>query len=194
GGLLGAILGHSRFGNDQMADFANAFHDDPEGLAAAQPTRRMPAPTRPFSERLVQSLCFEISGLLLSLPLLSHFSDYTPLQNVVLLAVLAVVVMMWSAVHNATFDIADFHCSGRVASDRPQRWRIVHALSHEISSILVSLPVLVWGAGMTFQTALFIDLSLTALYASWAWVFFLVWDRLRPLQAAISADNPETEK
>jgi uncharacterized membrane protein len=148
---------------------------------------------RPVKERLLQALCLEISGLVLALPLLSYFSDGSPLDNAVLLAVLSLVVMLWSAAHNTLFDTADLHLSGRVASERPQTWRIIHAISHEVSSILVSLPVLIWIAGMDFQTALIVDLWLAALYAFWAWAFYLTWDRMRPLRATISSEGVGAE-
>lgn len=149
---------------------------------------------RPFNERLLQALWFEISGLLMALPLLTFFSDGSPLENVALLAALSLVVMLWSAVHNTLFDRADLHFSGRVASDRPQTLRIIHAISHEVSSVLVSLPILIWIAGMDFQTALIVDLWLTALYAFWAWAFYLAWDRMRPLRATISSERSGAER
>lgn len=157
--------------------------DGPEGTRSALPM------LRPFKERLVQSLGFEISGLVLSLPLLSYFSNASPFENVVLLAVLSAVVMLWSAVHNMIFDAADLHLTGRVASERPLKLRVVHALSHEFSSILVSLPVLIIVAGFDIRTALFVDLWLTLIYAVWAWAYYWAWDRLRPLDPATASET-----
>jgi uncharacterized membrane protein len=71
--------------------------------------------------------------------------------------------------------------SGRVASDRPHRWRMVHAVSHEASTVVVTLPILIWLGGFSFWQALAVDLGLTLIYMVYAYGFHLVYDRLRPV-------------
>ncbi len=144
------------------------------------PTPQAPA-LRPWKERLAQTLGFEATGLVISLPFLSLFTTQDTAESIAVLVALTLAVMAWSPLHNTVFDTLDLRCSGRVASDRPQLWRVIHAISHEVSSILVSLPILMIGAGLDFQTALFIDLGLSVIYAAWAWAFFLIWDRWRPI-------------
>lgn len=142
----------------------------------------VPQPTlRSFGERAAQTLGFEVSGLFVSLPFLSWFSSDSTIENALVLVVLTVAVMIWSPFHNTLFDHLDLRMSGRVASDRPQVWRVVHAVSHEFSSMLMSLPILIGLAGLDLKTAVYVDLGLSAIYALWAWAFFLLWDRLRPL-------------
>ncbi len=145
-------------------------------------TLNAPLPcTRTLGERVWQTVGFEATGLLISLPFLSFFSTQSATDDALVLGLLTCAVMIWSPAHNAVFDHVDLRLSGRVASDRPHSLRVAHAVSHELSSILITLPILIWMAGLDLYTALFVDLGLSVIYAAWAWAYFLIWDRLRPL-------------
>ena len=134
-------------------------------------------------ERLIQTLAYEVGGLCLSVPLFLLFGGGTAGEAFTLMLALSVAVLVWSPVHNSLFDLADFRLSGRLASDRPQRWRLVHAISHEATTLVVTLPILMGLGGLSFWAALLADLGLTLLYAAYAYVFHLVYDRLRPVRA-----------
>jgi uncharacterized membrane protein len=60
--------------------------------------------------------------------------------------------------------------------------RLVHALSHEASSLVVTLPVLMGPGGLGFMEALLADLGLTVIYAGYAYVFHWFYDRVRPVR------------
>jgi uncharacterized membrane protein len=98
-----------------------------------------------------------------------------------MMVVLSAAVMIWSSVHNTVFDIIDLRVNGRVASDRTRSLRIFHAISHEVTAVAVTLPLLVWLGGHSIGDALIVNLWLTALYAAYAFVFHLQYDRLRPV-------------
>lgn len=133
-------------------------------------------------ERAVQTLAYEAGGLCLSVPLVVLFGGGTMGQAFVLLLALSAAVLVWSPIHNTVFDWVDFRLTGRLASDRPQRWRLVHAASHEATTVVVALPILIWLGGLTVREALLADLGLTLLYAAYAYAFHLVYDRLRPMR------------
>jgi uncharacterized membrane protein len=133
-------------------------------------------------ERLIQTVSYELGGLCLSVPLVAVVGGGTTGEAVTLMLALSVAVLIWSPIHNTAFDWLDFRLSGRVASDRPQRWRLVHAASHEASTVVVTLPILIWLGGLGLWAALLADLGLTLLYAAYAYVFHLVYDRLRPVR------------
>lgn len=133
-------------------------------------------------ERMIQTLAYEAGGLCLSVPLVGLFGVGTTGEAFTLMLALSVAVMVWSPIHNTLFDWADLRLSGRLASDRPQGWRLVHAASHEATTVIVTLPILVWLGDLGFWTALLADLGLTLLYAAYAYVFHLVYDRLRPVR------------
>jgi uncharacterized membrane protein len=135
-------------------------------------------------ERAIQTVAYEAGGLCLSVPLVVLFGGGTTGQAFVLMLALSAAVLVWSPIHNTVFDWIDFRLTGRLASDRPQRWRLVHAASHEASTVVMTLPILIWLGGLSVGEALLADLGLTLLYAAYAYVFHLVYDRLRPMRPA----------
>lgn len=137
-------------------------------------------------ERVFQSLIYEAGGWLIAVPLYVAVTGGSVGEGTLLMAALTLVVILWLPLHNALFDQADLYLSGRVASERPHRWRLVHAISQEASSVLVTVPVLVWMGGFSLGQALLADLALTVIYAVYAYGFHLVYDRLRPIHPRVS--------
>ena len=72
--------------------------------------------------------------------------------------------------------------TGRVASERSNKMRIVHAISHEITAIAFSMPILIWLGGLSWQEALLADIGLTLFYTAYAFIFYRIYDALRPMQ------------
>ena len=143
------------------------------------PGRR--APLRSLRERILQTVTFEAGGLVLASPLYAAVFD-TPLdQSVVLLGALAAACLIWCPIHDTVFDWLESRLAGRTASDRPHRWRAVHALSHEVSVAIVTLPLIMSVGNLGIAAAISADIGLTLFYAGYAYVFHLVFDSLRPL-------------
>ncbi len=84
---------------------------------------------RSARERACQTLAYEIGGLAIAAPLYSLIFGSGPGEGFALVAALAVAVMIWSPIHNTAFDWVEWRIAHRVASDRPHRWRVVHAIS-----------------------------------------------------------------
>lgn len=141
---------------------------------------------RSARERLVQTLAFEAGGLLLVAPLYALATGSGAGESLLLVAVLAAVVMAWSALYNTVFDVVERHRTGRVASDRPERWRLVHAIGHEATALVVTWPVIVALTGMSWAGALVADIALTLVYTAYAYVFHRIYDRWRPVARAAS--------
>jgi uncharacterized membrane protein len=136
---------------------------------------------RSARERLIQTLSFEAGGLLLVAPLFAHASDSAMGDAFVLMVTLSVVVMTWAAVFNTAVDALEYRVLGRLASDRPHGARVLHAVALEISSLIVTCPVIYAMTDLGWVGALIADLALTTAYAAYAYVFHLVFDRLRPV-------------
>lgn len=143
----------------------------------------LPAGIRGARERLTQTLCFEAGGLLFVAPLYALVAGAGAGESFMLVATLAVVVMAWSAQFNAVFDLVEHRMSGRVASDRPQGLRVLHAVLHEVSAVVVTWPVIVALTGLSWSAALVADLGLTIVYAAYAYFFHRVYDAWRPVGA-----------
>jgi uncharacterized membrane protein len=138
-------------------------------------------PMRCTKERILQTLCFEAGGLLLVGPAYAILSGSSATGSLGLLLVLSMLVMAWSPLHNTMFDWFEVRLTGRVASDRPHSLRFVHAVSHEVTSIIVTLPALMWLGGYGLWNALAVEIGLTLAYAAYAYVFHLAFDWLRPV-------------
>ena len=136
---------------------------------------------RTARERFYQTLAYEAGGLIAAAPLYGLFFGREAGESFALIMTLSLVVMLWVPLHNTIFDWAEFTRTGRVASDRPQGLRIVHALCLEITAASVTLPIVMAMGGHTFWQALTIDIALTLFYAAYAYVFHIVYDRLRPV-------------
>jgi uncharacterized membrane protein len=126
-------------------------------------------------------LACEVGGLLVASPLYACFSGNTAQSSVLLLVAVSVAVMSWSPLHNTFFDWLKWQLARRVASRRPQRLRMLHAVSHETTSTLVTLPIIMLIGDHGFVEALAIDISLTLFYTGYTYVFHLAYDWLRPL-------------
>lgn len=136
---------------------------------------------RSFRERVLQTLCYEAGGLLLVAPAYALVMGRGGGESFRLMAALSVAVMLWSPIHNTVFDWIDLRLTGRLASDRAHGLRMVHAVSHEATSVVVTLPVLIWIGGHSLLGALVVDAALTLAYTAYAYLFHLLYDRLRPV-------------
>lgn len=137
---------------------------------------------RSARERVVQTLSFEVIGLLLIAPLYAVVAGADMRESFALVAVISMVVMTWSAIFNICFDLVELRMTGRVASDRPHGLRSLHAMLHELTAVLVSCPVIFAMTPLGWGEALLVDLGLTLVYAAYAYVFHLGYDRLRPVR------------
>lgn len=138
-------------------------------------------------ERVIQTLWFEAIGLLLVAPLYAAVAGAGLRESFAMVAVVSVVVMAWSAAYNTLFDLVELRRTGRTASERPHRVRALHALLHEASAVVVTWPVIYAMTPLSWGEALLADLGLTLAYTGYAYVFHLVFDRLRPVRTHPSA-------
>jgi uncharacterized membrane protein len=132
-------------------------------------------------ERICQALIFEAGGLLIAVPLYQAFFGRPAGDGLILLALLSLAVLIWTPLHNLAFDRIEHRLTGRSASDRPHALRVLHAVSHEVSPIVVTLPLILWVGQHSLSDALVVNLGLTLFYVGYAYVFYLTYDRLRPL-------------
>jgi uncharacterized membrane protein len=140
---------------------------------------------RSLRERILQTLAFEAGGLVLVAPLFALASGKTGAESLTLLALISLAVMIWSPLHNTAFDWMDLHLTGRLASERPHHWRVVHAASHEVSSVLVTFPIITVVGGFGVAEALAAEFGLTVAYTVYAYAFHLVYDQLRPVRRRV---------
>ncbi len=93
-------------------------------------------------------------------------------------------MLVWTPLHNIAFDWAEVKLARRCASDRPHGWRLVHAVSNEGSSAIVTVPIIMYLTGFSLWSALAVDLGLTVACVCYAYVFHLGFDRIWPIAPA----------
>lgn len=150
----------------------------------------MPGGIRDARERLRQTLCFEAGALLLVVPLFALSTGAGLGDSLILIAVLTLLMMGWSALFNAAFDIVEHRQSGRLASQRPQWLRLMHALLHEASAVVITCPTIVAMTGLSWRAALVADIGLTLAYAFYAYLFHLGYDACRPVTPLAAPPAP----
>lgn len=137
---------------------------------------------RSLRERIIQTLSYEAGGLLLAAPAYALVFGKAAHESFILVAAMSITAMAWAGLHNTLFDVAEMKLSARVASDRAHGWRAVHALSTEATSVLVTLPVIMWLGGYGFWAALVVDIGFTLFYAAYGYGFHWLFDWLRPVR------------
>ncbi|NJO34411.1 MAG: hypothetical protein HC869_16080, partial [Rhodospirillales bacterium] len=120
-------------------------------------------------------------ALLIVAPIWHLATGATAADSVILLVCLSMAVMAWMAGYNTVFDLIEARLAGIAASDRPHARRVLHAVGLEVTSALVTWPLIVVVAGLGWLEALVADLGLTIAYAIYGYVFHLGFDRLRPV-------------
>ncbi len=128
-----------------------------------------------------------MGGLIVAAPVYASVFGRSSDAAMVVIIALSIAVMTWAPVYNTIFDRVEFNLTGRVASDRPHFWRIIHALLHEATSIVVTLPLIMVLGHHGFWEALTVDIGLTLLYAGYAYVFYFTFDQVRPVAKPATA-------
>ena len=137
---------------------------------------------RTFRERILQTIAFEAGGIVLVTPVYALSMGAGVSHAFTILISLSVVAMLWSPLHNTVFDWLDLTLTGRVASDRRQRLRLAHVISHEVTVMVVTLPLLMVLGGHSFKTALMLEIGFSTAYAAYAYVFHIAYDHWRPVK------------
>ncbi|MDZ7923868.1 MAG: PACE efflux transporter [Marinagarivorans sp.] len=139
-------------------------------------------PLRSLRERAIQTLTYEFGAIALVTPLYQWIFGTSTGESLQLLVSLSAAAILWLPVHNTLFDRYDALWFGRVASDRRGLARCVHAFSYEISTLVVTVPMIMWIGGHAFLEALLLDLGFTLFNTTYAWAFHWCFDRWFPVK------------
>jgi uncharacterized membrane protein len=137
-------------------------------------------------ERLIQSLAYEGGSFFVMIPFYLLVAGGSTKGAAILMVCMTLAEAAWAPIFNSAFDRVDLRLSGRVASDRRQFWRVVHAVAHETSTVIVTVPILVFVGGLGWVEALFMDVGLTVVCIVYAYFFHLAYDALRPVEVAVT--------
>lgn len=141
---------------------------------------------RSTRERVGQAIAYEVGWMLIAAPLYALLFHQSVAQSALLVVALCAATLVWSPLHNALFDRVELRMTARVASDRPTPVRLLHAFTHEASSIVVTAPLIMVIGGHGLVEAIAIDIGLTLLDTVYAYAFYLAYDKARPVRTAAS--------
>ena len=136
---------------------------------------------RTTRERVLQTCLFELGGIALVTPLYMALFGASAKEGYVLIIAISIAVTIWAPLYGMAFDCVEQRLTGRLASDRPHRVRALHAVLYEVTSVSVTLPLVIAISGHTMFEALALNIQLTLFYVGYAYLFFLGYDKLRPV-------------
>jgi uncharacterized membrane protein len=140
---------------------------------------------RPPLERLLQAVLYEVIEIAFLTPVYSWAFDM-PLDNSVLtMAMTSIGVVAWAAVYNALFDRIMYARTGRLAHDKTTGLRVLHAVLLEITITFIAVPIIMLMSGASIWIAIAADIALSAIFAVYTYIFYFIYDRLRPLRPGV---------
>lgn len=109
--------------------------------------------------------------------------DASSHEGLTLLIAISIAVLIWAPIYGKIFDTLEFVSTGRVASDRPHRVRVLHAFLYELTAVCMTLPLAMLIAGLTIWEAAALNVQLTLFYIAYAYFFHIAYDHARPVRA-----------
>ena len=137
---------------------------------------------RDTKDRIRHALSFEIIALTLVIPLGAWGFDL-PLDHVGVVAMVsATIATGWNYFYNLMFDHALLRIAGHVR--KTIAVRVLHALLFEGGLLLILLPFIAWYLGVSLIEAFLMDVSFTAFYLVYTFVFNWLYDLVFPVPTA----------
>lgn len=131
-------------------------------------------------DRIRHTLGFEITGMIMSVPLFAHLMDRSLDKTGVLAVGMSLTAMIWNYGYNLAFDHLMVRM-GRRVDDRPPKLRMMHALGFETSFLCVTVPAVAWWLEMSFLQALIMDIGMAGFYTVHAYIYNWAYDRVFPM-------------
>lgn len=136
---------------------------------------------RSLKDRIRYTVIFETVLLTMLVPAGMIFYDRDILDIGLLGVVLVVKAMVLNIIYNWVFDRLEAR-TGRVASDRPHKLRIIHAIGFEVTLAITSIPIYTWWLKITVLEAILIDVVVTTFIVGYTYIFTLVYDLVFPIK------------
>lgn len=136
---------------------------------------------RSLKDRIRYTVIFETILLTMIVPAGMIFYDRGIWDIGLLGVVLVIKAMIFNIIYNYIFDRIEAR-TGRVANDRPHKWRVVHAIGFEVTLAITSIPIYTWWLNITVLEAIIIDLVVTTFIVGYTYVYTLVYDFVFPIK------------
>ncbi|WP_370281302.1 PACE efflux transporter [Pseudooceanicola sp.] len=134
---------------------------------------------RKTSDRIRQAVAFELVALLIVSPLGAWVFGHSPWDFGLLALLCSLVAAVWTFLYNLAFDHALLRLRGGVDKSLPLR--LLHAVLLEAGLIGFLVPIVAWVLAIGLWEAFLVDISLSAFFLVYAFVFYWVYDRVFPV-------------
>ncbi|OKH88978.1 PACE efflux transporter [Thalassospira sp. TSL5-1] len=130
-------------------------------------------------DRIRHALSFEIIGLLIVIPLGGWVFDFGMAEVGVVALVSATIATLWNYLFNLVFD----HILRRLKGDtvKSLALRVFHAITFEAGLLTVLMPFIAWYLDVSLWHAFTMDISFSAFYLVYAFVFNWAYDVIFPV-------------
>ncbi|KPC52518.1 Bacterial Transmembrane Pair family protein [Amantichitinum ursilacus] len=132
-------------------------------------------PNKNLVERILHAVCFEALALLICVPALTLLMDQPPLTMGLLTLAISLTATLWNMTYNTLFD----RLQKRLGFKRTLWVRVWHTLGFEAGLMAVVLPMAAWWLSITLLEAFAMEVGLLLFFLPYAYVYNLVYDRLR---------------
>ncbi|MGB5950390.1 MAG: PACE efflux transporter [Parvibaculum sp.] len=133
-------------------------------------------------ERLLQAVLYEAIGLAILTPAYGYAMGLPLGNSFVTMALISGIVIVWAPTYNAIFDRLMLRWSGRLAHQKTVALRILHAGLYEVTISFFAVPIIAYMSGMGWWVAIIADIGFTIVYFAYTYVFYLIYDWLRPVR------------
>ncbi|VVS93686.1 PACE efflux transporter [Desulfoluna spongiiphila] len=146
---------------------------------------------RTTRDRLRHALLFEITLLMICVPLLSWVM-HAPLEKMGALSItMSLMAMAWNYIYNILFDHALLR-AGMPLYPRSMALRTAHALLFEAGLMCATIPLVMWWLHLSFYKALMLDLAFLVMVPIYTILYNGLYDRMFPV-GGLPADRKGME-
>lgn len=139
---------------------------------------------RTWRERVFQTLLFEVIGVIAFTPLVAFGMGKDADHSMGLLIALSLTAVSAAGGFNHAFDWVENKRTGRIASDRPTKWRVIHAVLLECVIATATMPIIKFTMDIPWHEAAIADIALLVLYAVYGYFFHMAYDHWWPVARA----------
>lgn len=133
------------------------------------------------ADRIRHLLLFEISALLILVPIGVIFFGLDVTEIGVLGITTAAVAAVWNYIYNLGFDHMLRRLTGSVHKRRT-RVRVLHAVLFEGGLVIMLVPIIAGWLGISLWQALVADIGLVIFYVVFAFFYNLAYDKVFPVK------------
>jgi len=135
---------------------------------------------RTGADRLRHTILFEMTGLMLCIPVVMQVFDKPLSHTAGFSAFMSFSAMVWNLCYNYIFDVALIKLK-KPLYPRPVTLRIFHAFLFEASFIVLTLPVVMNFLNVGVVGAVMTDIGFSAFFMVTAFIFNWVYDIVFPV-------------